>query len=232
MFHLTSINCAMEAHSFKKLFTVGLLTGLLLLGNATQAASIKCWTNSEGHRECGQTVPPEYSQQRIDVLNERGIVVEVKEAAKTKEQLAEEARQKELQKEQQRRIAEQKRRDMILLSTFTTVRDIKLARTQRINAIVGIIEITNSNTKSLKSNFSAVQKKAANYERAGETPPQELLDEMASINRQISDNDEFVLKKKKEIDAINKRFEADLKRFQELKGIKPTKTEAKQAKTD
>lgn len=232
MFHLTSINCAMEAHSFKKLFTVGLLTSLLLLGNATQAASIKCWTNNEGHRECGQTVPPEYSQQRIDVLNERGIVVEVKEAAKTKEQLAEEARQKEIEKEKQRRIAEQKRRDTILLSTFTTVRDINLARKQRINAIVGIIEITNSNTKSLKSNFSAVQKKAANYERAGETPPQELLDEMASITRQISDNDEFVLKKKKEVDAINKRFEADLKRFRELKGIKPAKTEAKQAKTD
>ncbi|MCG6886346.1 MAG: hypothetical protein LJE74_03980 [Proteobacteria bacterium] len=221
MIHLTPIYRVMKAHRFRRLSAAGLLTTLLLLCDVAQAASIKCWTNSEGHRECGQTVPPEYSQQRIDIINERGIVIEVDEAAKTKEQLAEETRQKELLKEQQRREAEQKRRDSVLLNTFSTERDINIAKSRRVDAIVSIIDITNNNTKSLKGNLGEVQKKAADYERAGETPPQELLNEMATIKRQINDNDEFVAKKKKDIDALNKRFEADMKRFRELKGIKP-----------
>ncbi|HID48157.1 MAG TPA: hypothetical protein EYP40_00825 [Chromatiales bacterium] len=165
-------------------------------------------------------VPPEYSQQRIEIINERGIVIEVIEAAKTKEQLAEEAWQKERQKELERRKKEQQRRDMILLNTFTNERDINLARKQRIEAIVGLIEITNSNTRALRANLDTVQKQAADYERAGETPPAEVLDEIATIKRQIADNEEFVAKKEKDIDAIEKRFAADLKRFRELKGIK------------
>lgn len=210
----------MEAGKPTKPIAVLLLTVLWLFGTTAQAATIKCWRNAEGQRECGQAVPPEYSQQRIEVINERGIVVKVIEAAKTKEQLAEEARQKELQQEQERRKKEQKRRDTILLNTFTTERDINLAKKQRIDAIVGLIEITNSNTKSLQANLDEVQKQAADYERAGETPPAEVLDEIAAIKRQIADNEEFVAKKKKDIDAIDKRFEADLKRFRELKGIK------------
>lgn len=210
----------MEARRLAKPVTLLLFVAVILFGTTAHAATIKCWRNAEGQRECGQAVPPEYSQQRIEIINERGIVVEVIEAAKTKEQLAEEARQKELLKEQERRKKEQKRRDTVLLNTFTTERDINIARKRRVDAIVGLIEITNSNTKSLQANLDEVQKRAADFERAGETPPKDVLDEMAAIKRQIADNEEFVAKKKKDIDAINKRFEADLKRFRELKGIK------------
>lgn len=210
----------MEAGNPAKNVLVLLLLFLWFGSTTTQAATIKCWRNTEGQRECGQVVPPEYSQQRIEIINERGIVIEVIEAAKTKEQLAEEARQKERQKELERRKKEQKRRDMILLNTFTNERDINLARKQRIEAIVGLIEITNSNTRALRANLDTVQKQAADYERAGETPPAEVLGEIATIKRQIADNEEFVAKKEKDIDAIEKRFAADLKRFRELKGIK------------
>lgn len=198
-----------------------LLLGLALLF-ATQTAPagsrIKCWVNKDGVRECGQFVPPEYAQQRIEIVNERGIVVEVIEAAKSKEQLAKEAAER-------RRLAEQKRRDKILLNTFTTERDIELARKSRIQAIESIIAITNSNTRSLKASLAKVQKRAADFERAGEEPPKELFEEMDSLKRQIQDNEDFVAKKQRDIIALEKRFDADLKRFRELKGI--GKTDAK-----
>ena len=198
-----------------------LLLGLALLLAAPMASAgsrIKCWVNKDGVRECGQFVPPEYAQQRIEIVNERGIVIEVIEAAKTKEQLAKEAAER-------RRLAEQKRRDKILLNTFTTERDIELARKSRIQAIESIIAITNSNTRSLKASLAKVQKRAANFERAGEEPPKELFEEMDSLKRQIQDNEEFVAKKQRDIIALEKRFDADLKRFRELKGI--GKTDAK-----
>ena len=192
-----------------------LLLGLALLLAAPMASAgsrIKCWVNKDGVRECGQFVPPEYAQQRIEIVNERGIVIEVIEAAKTKEQLAKEAAER-------RRLAEQKRRDQILLNTFTTERDIELARKSRVQAIESIIAITNSNTRSLKASLAKVQKRAADFERAGEEPPKELFEEMDSLKRQIQDNEEFVAKKQRDIIALEKRFDADLKRFRELKGI-------------
>lgn len=192
-----------------------LLAGLLFLSaTATAGSRIKCWVNKDGVRECGQIVPPEYAQQRIEIINERGIVVEVIEAAKSREQLAKEAAER-------RRLAEQKRRDEILLNTFTTERDIELARKSRIQAIESIIAITNSNTRSLKSNLTRIQKRAADFERAGEEPPKELFAEMESLKRQIKDNEEFVAKKQRDIIDLEKRFDADLKRFRELKGIAP-----------
>ena len=196
--------------------TLGLAL-LLAAGPAAAGGLIKCWVNKEGIRECGQVVPPEYAQQRIEIINDRGIVVDVIEAAKSRAQLAREAAER-------RRRAEQKRRDAILLNTFTTERDIELARKSRIQAIESIIAITNSNTRSLKANLAKVQKRAADFERAGEKPPKALFEEMENLKRQIKDNEDFVAKKQRDIIALEKRFDADLKRFRELKGRAPDAT--------
>ncbi|MGW8227457.1 MAG: hypothetical protein ACWGOW_01080, partial [Gammaproteobacteria bacterium] len=103
-FNLTRLHHPMEASSLSRLGPLVCMLSLLLWPTATMAGSIKCWTNKDGVRECGAVVPPEYSQQRVEVMNERGIVVDVKEAAKTKEQLAEEARLAKLKQEELRQL--------------------------------------------------------------------------------------------------------------------------------
>jgi hypothetical protein len=202
------------------------LLSLLAWTPTTMAGKIKCWTNEEGVRECGAAVPPEYSQQRVEVINERGMVVEVKEAAKTKEQLAAEAREAErlakIKAEETRREEEKRLRDTILLNTFTTERDLKISYDDKVAAIRGIIDITNTGTRTLNENLKNAQKKAANYERAGEKPPQKVFEEMESLKRQIKDNDKYIARKQEEIKVLQQKYEADLKRFRELKGIKPT----------
>ncbi len=197
-----------------------LLILLALSANAFAATSIKCWKNKEGVRECGQFVPPEYSQQRIEIINERGIVTDVREAAKTPEQLAEEARQKKLREAELRRKKEQAMRDRILLHTFTTERDLRLSYDGKIEALRGIISITRSNSETLQKNLTRVQKKAANYERAGEKLPPSLFEEMDSLKNQIRDNQDFIAKKEEAIRKLEARYQADLTRFRQLKGIK------------
>ncbi len=193
-----------------------------LLLNPLQAGSkIQCWTNSEGIRECGQAIPPEYSQQRVEIVNEHGVVVEVISRAKTPEELEEEKRQAEIRKRQERQKAEQRRQDMILLNTYATERDLRISRDRQREAINSIIEITRANTRTLEKKLAQVQKKIANYERAGEPAPASLFEEMDSIKEQIDDNQFFVHKKEKLAKRIDDKFKADLKRFYELKGIKP-----------
>jgi hypothetical protein len=221
-FNLTRLHHTMEARNLALLGSLVCLISLLFAAPATMAGSIKCWTNKEGVRECGAVVPPEYSQQRVEIMNERGIVVDVKEAAKTKEQLAEEARLAKLRQEELRRQEEARLRDTILLQSFTTERDLKISYDGKIGVNRDIIDITNTGTRTLTENLDNTRTKAANYERAGEKPPESVLEEMNSLKRQIKDNDEFIARKEEEIKALKRQYEADLNRFRELKGIKPT----------
>ena len=220
--YLTRLHHTMKAHILPGLAGFICLLGFLFSAPGAMAGSIKCWTTDEGIRECGNSVPPEYSQKRIDIMNERGIKVEVKEAAKTKEQLEEEARLAKLKQEELQRQEEAHLQDTILLNTFTTERDLKISYDDKIEAVEGLIEITTSGSRTLQQNLQAVKKKAANYERAGEAIPEKVIDEINNLQRQIKDNEDFINKKQDEVKALNLKYEADLKRFRELKGITPT----------
>lgn len=206
--------------------TILLCAGLFVLNTPAHAA-IKCWQNKDNIRECGQIVPQEYSQQRIEVLNSKGVVVRVIERARTPEEQVEYLRQQELQKAKQRELAAKKRKDLILLQTYTTEKDLLLARKQNLRAIDGIISITESNTKTIEENLAVLKKRAADYERAGEQPSQELLTEMENLKSQVHDNKDFTRKKLQAKQLIEAKFDADLKRFRELKGIKPGKASNK-----
>ena len=220
-FNLTRLHLSMEAQSLSRLGLLVCLFSLLFVSPASMAGSIKCWYNKDGIRECGYIVPPEYSQQRIEIMNERGIVVDVKEAAKTKEQLAEEARLAKLKQEEERRQEQARLRDTILLNTFTTERDLKISYDDKIAVVMGHIDISNTGTRTLNQNLKDAQRRAANHERAGEKIPEDLLEEIASFKRQLQDNSDFVARKMQEINSLNQQYEADLKRFRELKGITP-----------
>ena len=185
--------------------------------NVAHAGKIKCWRNSDNLRECGSNVPPEYSQQRIEIMNERGIVIEIKDAAKTPEELAEAARLAKIEKLRQQRITEQKRKDQILLQTFTVERDLVMSHEGKVAAIKSIIDITNSNTRSLQTNLSKLQKQAGDYERSGLQPPEQMTADMDDLLRQINDNNDFINKKNRATESLNKKFEIELERFRNLK---------------
>ena len=52
------------------------------------AKSFKCWTNDQGIRECGNSLPPKYVKQRIDFFNVKsGKVNKSTPAAKSQAQI-------------------------------------------------------------------------------------------------------------------------------------------------
>jgi hypothetical protein len=181
------------------------------------AGLISCWTNDNGVRECGTSVPPEHSQKRIEIVNERGLVVKVIPAAKTKEQLAEEREAARIQKELEEQRKERTRQDTILLNAYTTERDLILARDNNLKAVEGQIEISRGNLRVLKDNLAQFQKEAANYERSGKKPPEKLLKNIEETKVQIQTKQNYVNIKQKEKDEMQARYEKDLKRFRELK---------------
>lgn len=191
-----------------------------LISQPVMAAKFKCWTNSDGVKECGTYVPAEYSQKRIETRGDSGRVVEVKERAKTEAELAEIERLTKLKEIEDAKIAEQKKKDDILLKTFTNERDINMLRDSKINVIEGILTVTNSNNKALTKKLEKLQKRAANAERRGKKPPQRILDDIKAIENRLKKNMNSINAKREEQKVIRAKFAKDLKRFHTLKNKK------------
>ncbi len=189
----------------------------LIVSSSTHASYIKCWDNKQNIRECSETVPPEYAQQRIEFINEQGIVVKIIQPRKTNAQLAAEAR--ETKKQQVKK--EQRRQDLILLKTFTTEKDLFLSNEKKLSATDGAISIANGNLRILNSSLEQLEKQAANHERAGNKVPKPLITDIDSVKSQILDNEKYLVGKKEQRRAFEKKFTANLKRYRELKQVKP-----------
>ena len=194
---------------------------LFLLGGTTLPAhaGIKCWTNHEGIRECGNRVPPEYAQQGHQELSKQGTVIEEQERAKTTEEIAEEQRQAELEAEKLKQEEERHRQDKILLDTFSNVEDIELARDGKIAAIESTIHLTNKRIEKIQEDLDKRIKAAAAEERSGNTPNEALLKDIESLRRQIKNNEAFIAKKRTEQEEVKSDYDIDIERFKNLKGI-------------
>jgi hypothetical protein len=210
---------------FHSLRLPALLITLSLALPGTAFAAIKCWTNKEGVRECGNVVPPEYSQQETRTVNPRGITVDVQERAKTAEEQQQERQAKEAE---QARLAEETKRkqdqaayDRMLLSTFTTEQELLASRDRATGAIDATIEITGVTITALDRKLEELKKRAAGLERAGTPPPAELKDDMASLEKQISDKKNYIAVKQEEKAQLLRKYDADLQRYRELRGAKP-----------
>jgi len=184
-----------------------------LLVSLPASAGIKCWRTQTNVRECGYQVPNEYRKTRIEVLNKNGVVVRVIAAPKNKAELAEEARhKKELAK-----IAERKRKDRLLLRTFTTERDLIIARDNRVKAVQSLIDITQSNNNNVEFNLRNLRERAGNYERGGQKLPKSLVEDIKNSDAQILYNNANIKKRILEIATIKKDYKYSLERFRYLK---------------
>lgn len=75
-----------------KFSAIGCLAFILSSPQDALAGRIKCWTNDDAVRECGNVIPPQYSQQDHKEINRQGVTVATSRRAKTKDELAEDAR--------------------------------------------------------------------------------------------------------------------------------------------
>jgi hypothetical protein len=207
MFQMSTKLSQQSLIHFLLLAGLGLATSNLAAGGQTSGKTFKCWKNDLGIRECGNMVPPEYSQRRIEIVNDRGLVVKVIEPPKTPE---------ELEKER-----EQERQDAILLNAYTTERDLLIARDTNLKAAQGQIDIAENNLKMLQNTLSDLQTRAGNYERSGNKPPKKLIEDINQTKKSITEKKRTIDKKKSNKAKMEERFKNDLARFRKLKGIKP-----------
>ena len=200
------------------LITLGLIALSLMVLSLPAQARIKCWENSDGVMECGEKVPPEYSQKSHKEISNQGITLEESERARTEEERAEDDRLAAIQAEEDRKKAEIEKQDKILLDTYSNTDDIQMTSDGKIAALESTIKLANKRNEKIQANLDKRTATAAAAELAGKQPPEDLLKDIQSLQRQIKNNNKFIVDKQLEQEAIKKEYAYKIVHFLELTG--------------
>jgi hypothetical protein len=173
------------------------------------------WTDENGVVHYGDHVPSEYSQREQSVLNSQGLEVGKKRAEMNPKEAAEYAAR---QKEESRR----KQHDMFLISTYPSVKEIENVRDVRLDQINGQIVAAESYIASLTTRVEGLKTRALAFAPYNTKPgarrmPDDLAEEMVRAMSELRTQNSALSAKKTEHQKVVTQFDADIKRFKELR---------------
>jgi uncharacterized protein DUF4124 len=214
----------MNGWSLRVLMTVLMLA---LLASAAVAQSDKQkktyrWVDKNGQVHYGDSVPAEYAEQDRDVLNKQGVPVGREEGTITPEEAAAKAAADKAARDEQKR----KLRDRVLLQTYQTVKELEVLRDNRLDLVDAQLTIQEQSLSNLRAQRAQIERQAARFApiNKDEDAPQ-LPDELAAdLERSSSDivtQEANLVKRREERESIRLNFQADIKRYEELRSIKP-----------
>ncbi len=193
-----------------------LLVGVVLFAIATSAhATLYKWVDQHGLVHYSDRLPPDAVNRASTQLNREGIAVKKTGQAPTAAELqARQAAEKQKRGlDRERMLAE--RRDRALLDSYTNESDIDLAKTRALATIEGQITSAQSYIAQIAKRRGELEAKQATY--APGAVPASIRSEVATIDADLARQAEFVVGKQKEAAAVAARYDADKRRFHDLK---------------
>jgi hypothetical protein len=176
------------------------------------------WVDEKGVVHYSDKVPPEAASKSRVELNAQGIPVKKTERALTPEQIRaqEEEQARAIIVDKQR--AEIARRDRALLSSYTTEKDIDLARDRALRTIEAVVQSAESYAQKLNVRKAEAETKKAGF--AGKPVPAVIERELEAISVESAQQAELIAQKKREAQAVRERYDADKQRWRELVATK------------
>lgn len=193
---------------------------LCLAAGTVHAQQLYRWVDENGEVHFGDSIPAEYSEIERQVVNEHGITVDVLHAKKTDEELAEEARLAEIERD----IELQRRADQALLATYLSVDEIIMHRDRRVELFQAQARVTEMYLKNLQGRLDLLEKEASRYRPYSSDPDApmiepELANDLAATRETIERHQENLRRFRQDEQSIVARFDGDIDRFRQLKGL-------------
>jgi hypothetical protein len=201
-----------------------LIAALAIWGQPVVAANVYRWVDKDGRVHFGDHVPPEYSKNERQVLNEQGVSIRVLPKELNAEELAAKAIEDQAIETERLRAEQFKRRDRVLLSTYLSVDEIKALRNRRKELLDGRIRVTELYLNNLRSKLVNLQEDASNFRPYNSDPDAPPIHDWLAKELANTLNSIFVYEKTlddtrtKQVELVAK-FEADIDRFRALKNM-------------
>ena len=211
---------------------VSALAGLgcvLVLADAVGAAQpgetrngrIFKWTDEKGVVHYGQSIPPEYRDQAATEMNKQGLTIKRIDAAATPEQRKAAEEKARLQKEEQKKVFEQRRRDTALLNTYTSTREIDEAKERSLSVPQQAIRGLEPRLKVAQERLTGLEGQADAIRKSGKPVPDHLKEDIADQKLEVDGMRAEIDRHRTQIDAIKNRYDADKQRYMELTQLAP-----------
>lgn len=178
--------------------------------------------DAKGQTYFGDSMPTECQNLDTEVLSERGTVLRTidgaaSRAAKEQSKSADEAAKKAKQ--------DAAMRDRMLVEAYLSVKEIETLRDQRIGLVDAQIRLDEQNLAALKDREQRLLRQVQRYRPYSDKPaatplPDHIAEEMINVVNSGKVTAERITAKQTEKQEALAKFDSDIKRFKELKGIK------------
>jgi len=189
-----------------------ILTAIFFIQPAAAALN-KCVDDKGRTQYYDKTLPPECQGKATVEMSSRGVVKKKNEPAPgpmSEEELAK-------RKAEEQKSIDAKRRDTALLSTYANEKEIDLAQERNVQPVELIIKGVESRLKTSQSRLDGLRTQAADAEKAKSPMLAAIRDDVATSEKEVKRLLDELANRKKDMENIKARFEADKKRFQDLK---------------
>jgi hypothetical protein len=199
---------------FLSLLAVLALASFEAHADPAQAHSYRC-VGKDGKRYYGSTIPRECYGLPVEQLNAQGMLVKrVDPVAEEKQRLAKEAAEAR-KREQEAAAREAARRNQALLATYTSEKDIDEARARALADNTKATRDVEARIDEIRKRHSAYEKELSSYKGKGE-PPAKLREDLHSAESELKVHEQLLEAKKREVEAINTRYDEDKKRYAQI----------------
>jgi hypothetical protein len=188
---------------------------LALAPAAAQERMYKC-VDAKGKVYYTQVPPPECLGRDTQELNKSGTLIRRTPAAipltPAQEQALEAERKKKIEDEE--RSKEERRKNLALLNTYSSEKDIEDARARALDEAQGAIEDTQRSIAGAQKRHQELETEKEFY--AKKPMPFKLKQEITNNEIEIRNQTSLLDAKKKEISTINAKYDEDKRRYVEL----------------
>jgi hypothetical protein len=192
---------------------IALLALPLALPTDAAAQTYRC-VGKDGKKYYGQSVPPACLGQPVEQLNAQGRVVKRFDAAATAAEREKKAAEDVERKKREAVSKEEGRRNRALLATYTSEKDIENARARALRENEVAMKDIEKRIAGLKQKQADLQKKQGESKDKAEVGRMDK--DIKNADFDIRTQEQLLATKKKEVDAINARYDDDKKRYLEL----------------
>ena len=184
--------------------------------DAAWAAKIFKWTDEKGVTHYGEVIPPEYKDQAAQEMSEQGVTLRKWDAAITPEQRRAIEAKSVREREDKQREFEQRRRDLALVNTYTSAKEIDERRDRTLQLPVQAIQGLEPRLKKAQQKLASLQQQVTTLNTAGKRVPRNLELDLAEQQGEIDTIQAEVERYKAEIELIKSKYDGDRKRYLEI----------------
>ena len=201
--------------------------GFVCAAGTAAGAGMYKWVDDQGVVHYTDRIPPESVSKGATVLDKQGRSVKTIDPAPTAEQRKATEAEVERQRDVAKANAEQARRDRALTQSFTSVAEIDVARARAIATMEGQLATIGAYIADMTRRKQEVEKRRAGY---GTKPvPAAVETELNSVTEELARQSALQAQKREALAAIGKKYDADKKRWQEIKAEQEEAAERQRA---